>query len=193
MIVPIKGFVLAKGRLASALDPGQRADLARRMAATTLAAAGPLPVWVVCNDGGVTRWALERGAGVVWAAVDGLDASVERAVELIGHRYRRLIVAHADLPRARDLSWLADAADDEVVVVTDRVEDGSNVVSLPTGHGFRFAYGPGSGPRHLERAREAGLRGRMVQDDDLSWDVDHPDDLAALTALADHQNEGTVP
>ena len=47
MLVPIKGFGTAKGRLEGALDGAQRAELARRLAAGVLGAAAPLPTWVV--------------------------------------------------------------------------------------------------------------------------------------------------
>ncbi len=50
VVVPVKAFGEAKVRLAGALDPGERARLARHMAEIVLLAAAPLPVVVVCDD-----------------------------------------------------------------------------------------------------------------------------------------------
>jgi hypothetical protein len=52
------------------------------------------------------------------------------------------------------------------------------VLAVPTGAGFRFAYGPGSFARHRGEARACGLPARIVRDDRLAWDVDLPADLA---------------
>jgi len=48
--------------------------------------------------------------------------------------------------------------------------------------GFRFAYGPGSFRRHAAEARRLGLGLRVVRDPDLAFDIDVPEDLAALDA-----------
>ena len=50
VLVPIKAFRNAKGRLAPAVSPTARADLARMMAARVLAAARPFTPFVVCDD-----------------------------------------------------------------------------------------------------------------------------------------------
>ena len=62
-------------------------------------------------------------------------------------------------------------------MVPDRHRDGTNVLSLPTGTGFRFSYGPGSFPRHDTEARRHGLVVVTLDDPDLAWDVDLPADL----------------
>jgi 2-phospho-L-lactate guanylyltransferase len=59
-------------------------------------------------------------------------------------------------------------------------DDGTNVVSLPAGSPFRFGYGPGSFRRHAAEARRLGLAVRVVRDPELAFDVDLPEDLAAL-------------
>ena len=90
----------------------------------------------------------------------------------------RLVVAHADLPLASGLAWLADI--EGVALVPDRREEGTNVISLPAGCGFSFSYGPGSFLRHREEARRTGLRWRVIRDPRLAWDVDFPSDMAAV-------------
>ncbi len=87
-----------------------------------------------------------------------------------------MIVAHADLPHAVDLAWVADF--DGVTLVPDRHDDGTNVACVPTGAGFTFAYGPGSFARHRAEAERLGLPLRVEREPHLGWDVDLPDDLA---------------
>jgi 2-phospho-L-lactate/phosphoenolpyruvate guanylyltransferase len=70
------------------------------------------------------------------------------------------------------------------VLVPDRQRKGTNVVSLPTASGFRFAYGPGSFDRHLAEARRLSLTVDIVDDPSLAWDVDVPDDLPDALAAA---------
>lgn len=180
VVIPVKAFADAKVRLAPALPATERAALARAMATTVLAAAGALPVVVVCDDVGVAVWARESGATPIDTTGLGLNGAVAAGVEhLRGIGVGRAIVAHADLPLAIDLTWAARFPG--VTLVPDRRDDGSNVLAVPTGAGFVFAYGPGSFTRHRIEARRLGLAVHVARRPDLAWDVDVPDDLVALT------------
>jgi 2-phospho-L-lactate/phosphoenolpyruvate guanylyltransferase len=182
VLVPVKAFHQAKARLAGVLDGPSRVALARRMAASVLAAAAPLPVAVVCDDRAVADWAADHGAEVLWRPGRGLDQAVADGVTALREAgRRRVVVAHADLPLATELGWVAGFPG--VTIVPDRRDDGTNVVSIPTGADFRFAYGAGSFRRHAGETRRLGLGLRVVRDAALGWDVDVPDDLAALGAL----------
>jgi 2-phospho-L-lactate guanylyltransferase len=179
VLVPVKRFGDAKVRLAPALPPDERATLAREMAAAVLRAARPLPVAVVCDDVEVAQWARTRGALVVWEPGRGLNGAVQSGVDQLARAgVRRVVVAHADLPRAAGLARLADGP--AVVLVPDRRHDGTNVAVVPSDAGFRFSYGPGSFNRHREEAHRLGLAVDVVEDPLLAFDVDVPDDLDAL-------------
>ena len=56
-------------------------------------------------------------------------------------------------------------------------DDGTNVLCIPTGVGFTFAYGPGSFTRHRDEADRLQLPYRVLRDPRLGWDVDVPADL----------------
>lgn len=194
MLIPIKSFDLAKGRLAEALDPERRALLARQMAANVIRAAVPLPVWVVCGDHHVADFARAQGAHVIWRPPKGLNRAITDGTEALASRgVVRAVIAHADLPLAVDLSFLVPSdrertdgrqADthrtNTVVLVPDRHDDGSNVMSIPLDRGFQFHYGPGSFAAHQAEAARLGLAVEVVRDERLGWDIDVPDDLAAL-------------
>jgi 2-phospho-L-lactate guanylyltransferase len=177
VVVPVKAFSAAKVRLAAALDPAERAALARRMAEVVIAAAAPLPALVVCDDDEVRAWAEGAGAQTVWCPGRGLNGAVSDGVAALRDEgVEMAIVAHADLPLASRLDWVAEFPG--VSLVPDRRLDGTNVVAVPTDVGFGFSYGAGSFARHRTEAARLGLPARIVHDPFLAWDVDLPADLA---------------
>jgi 2-phospho-L-lactate guanylyltransferase len=180
VVVPIRAFALGKARLADALDPAERAALARRLAERVLQAAAPLPVVVVSSDPDVRDWAVRQHATVLDdpGTLDDAAAAGRDHFRAAG-RSR----AHADLPDARGLDRLArDGARPVVALVPCHRDDGTPVLSVPTASEFHFAYGPGSFRRHAAEARRLGLGLRVVRDRDLAFDVDVPDDLVDLAA-----------
>ena len=134
----------------------------------------------MCDDEGVADFAAAAGATVLWTPGLGLDGAVQEGVtRLAAAGIDRAVVAHADLPRVDGLADFAGGVD-PVVLAPDRRNDGTNVLAVPTGAGFRFAYGPGSFSRHLAEAERLGLTARVIHDDRFAWDVDLPADLEGL-------------
>ncbi len=185
VLVPVKGFRLAKGRLADRLSESQRHELARNMAAQVVKAAGSLPVRVVCDNDEVADWARSAGAEVLWIEAKGLNPAVTAAVAALeaehpgadGTGPGHVLIAHADLPHAETLAGLAEAG--TVTIVPDRHLDGTNVMALPLRTGFEFHYGAGSFAAHCEEALRRGLDLRVRRVRALEFDVDTPDDFDA--------------
>jgi 2-phospho-L-lactate guanylyltransferase len=183
VVVPIRAFALGKARLADVLEPADRVALSRRWAERVLHAAAPLPVVVVTSDPAVREWAERHEVAVLTdpGTLDGAAAVGREHFRAAG--CTRAVIAHADLPFARDLDRLArDGAQPVVAVVPCHRDDGTPVLSVPTASEFRFAYGPASFRRHAAEARRLGLALRVVRDRDLAFDVDVPDDLVDLAA-----------
>ena len=180
VLVPVKAFRAAKARLAGALPDDVRAELAKWMAGRVLAAAAPLPVFVVCDDEQVASWADGQGATVLWRPGLGLNAAVTDGVAALAEKgVERVVVAHSDLPLVSRLDHLGDSElEGRVVLVPDLREDGTNVISLPSASGFRFGYGAGSFARHVLEARSLGLSVEVLQEISLALDLDTPADLA---------------
>ena len=185
VLVPIKAFSEAKVRLAPVLNAADRAALARSLAGGVIAAAGPVPVSVVCDDREVAEWATTQGASVIWTPARGLNAAVAEGVTALASQGVALVtVAHADLPLVTTLAGLGRPA--TAVLAPDRRGDGTNVIAIPTDCGFSFSYGAGSFRRHLAEARRVGLDVEVVERADLAWDVDIPDDLGPVSPPAAH-------
>lgn len=182
--IPIRAFALGKARLAEHLPVDVRAELARRWAEQVVTAARDLPTVVVSSDDEVREW-----AGSLQCAVIDDPGSLDRAADagrawVAARGLGRVVVAHADLPRARSFApVMRDLARPVVTLVPCHRDDGTPVLSVPVDLDFRFSYGPGSFRRHAAEARRIGAGLRVVRDADLAFDVDLPEDLAALDTL----------
>jgi 2-phospho-L-lactate guanylyltransferase len=180
-LVPVKAFRQAKRRLGAALSDDERVRLVRSMAEHVVTACAPLPVAVVCDDEEVAEWAASHGAAVVWTPGEGLNGAVGTGVRrLAATGVEWVTVAHGDLPRARGLGDLAPFAG--VTLVPDRRDDGTNVLRLPAGCDFEFAYGAGSFRAHRAEATRLGLSVRILRVPDLAYDVDWPADVVELAS-----------
>ena len=180
VVIPLRAFANGKARLATVLDDLERTALARSMADCVVEACGTLPALVVSSALEVHAWAATRGLEMVEDPGAGLDAAAREGAEWFRARgFDRVIVAHADLPRARPgaLEPFAAVAPGDVVIVPSHRDDGTPVLSIPVHPPFPFAYGVGSAHRHEQIARELGLAVRLVRDDELGYDVDLPEDL----------------
>ncbi len=176
--MPVKGFGAAKRRLGGVLTDEGRADLARRMAERVVAAAGRLPVHIVCDDDAVAVWAESVGAQVLWRPGHGLNGAVADGVASLAKLgFTDVAVAHADLPLAVALERAILPG--LITLVPDRHDVGTNVIALPAALPFRFGYGAASFRRHLAEARRHGLGVRVWREPALGLDVDLPEDLAA--------------
>jgi 2-phospho-L-lactate/phosphoenolpyruvate guanylyltransferase len=177
VLIPVKRFADAKGRLRSLLANDERAELARWLAARVVRAASPLPVFVACDDEAVAGWAEAAGANVLWSPGLGLNGAVDAGrATIAGKGFEHVIIAHSDLPLAEDLAPLA--IERTITLVPDRRRNGTNVLALPLAVDLPAAYGGGSFARHFAAAVATGCRVEVRPDPRLSLDVDTPDDLA---------------
>ncbi len=186
-VVPVKGLLHAKTRLASRLSPAQRADLARDMLAhvldaldqseaiTAIAVISPrleelrLPAGVTLllqSENGLNAL-LEQGRD--WAASQGADA---------------LLLAFADLPLLfpADINSMVRLGepDHTVELAPDRHDQGTNLMLLHPPTLIPFSFGPNSYEAHRAAALTAGAKLEVYRSPGTSLDIDTPDDLACL-------------
>ncbi|MCE2735424.1 MAG: 2-phospho-L-lactate guanylyltransferase [Acidimicrobiaceae bacterium] len=186
VVIPVKSFTLAKGRLSDTLTPAERETLATECATTVLRAASPLPAYVVCSDPVVAEWATSHGAHVVQCLTPGLDVAVAAGRDAAhADGCDHIVVAHADLPLARSFEHVA--REGIVTMITDRHSDGTNVLSFPIASDFSTAYGPGSFENHKQIAVNAHLHFEVLHDPDLELDLDTADDLTELHRRTNHE------
>jgi 2-phospho-L-lactate/phosphoenolpyruvate guanylyltransferase len=203
VLVPVKRFRAAKGRLTGTLSDDDRDRFARWMATGVIGAASEFPTFVACDDDEVARWAEHHGAEVIWGEGLGLNGAVDDGIEQITkHGFDHVIVAHADLPRPATITTVARPGC--ITLVPDRRRDGTNVMAFPTRSPLRASYGGGSFGRHLSQALELANSRPVIpksapqdpshgasaddfrntvsvevrSDPDLSLDLDTPADLS---------------
>lgn len=179
VLVPVKAFAAAKGRLGTVLDAPARARLAASMAANVLRAAAPLPVCVACDDDDVAAFAEAHGAIVAWTPGLGLNGAVERGVALLAQLGAAYVtIVHGDLPNAVGIGALEHF--DGVTIAPDRARRGTNLLRVPTDRLFTMQFGRGSLERHLAECARRGIECLVLRRDDLAFDVDLPQDLTEL-------------
>ncbi|MXW42045.1 MAG: 2-phospho-L-lactate guanylyltransferase [Acidimicrobiia bacterium] len=182
VLIPVKSFTTAKHRLAPTLGTTEREDLARHMATHVVACAGSLPVAVVCDTPNVRSWAISIDTQVIWCPNTGLNNAVRCGVnQLRDAGYKRIIVAHGDLPLAGLLEPLGDWPG--ITLAPDHRNDGTNVIALPSDSDFQFQYGAGSFQRHLAEAQRTGCSLRVLRNPSFGLDIDIPEDLQILAGL----------
>ncbi len=177
VLVPVKRFTAAKGRLAGVLADSDRARLAEWMASGVLDVVAEIPTFVACDDEEVATWAQRMGAQVIWGADLGLNGAVDDGVaHIISSGYDQVLISHADLALPRALLDVARAGC--ITLVPDRRHDGTNVMSFPASHPLQAAYGGGSFDRHLHQALAMSTAAVEVRNDpELSLDLDTSRDL----------------
>ncbi len=183
-VVPLRAPGVGKTRLASVLDPAQRARLAGAMLGDVARALGDSAIdGIVVAAGGPPAAAAAAALGLE-VALDpaegrGLDTVIAAAVGTRARTHDVLVVA-ADLPclTGAEIDTVLDT--DAEVVIAPTTGGGTGGLLRRPGTRMATAYGPGSAARHLELARAAGVRAVTRHLDGFTHDVDTFTDLIAL-------------
>jgi 2-phospho-L-lactate guanylyltransferase len=199
IIIPVKSLQDGKSRLAAALPAQDRHALNLRLLRHTLDQVAELKdiadVHVVSRSPDVLADAFRRKfATCLEPAACDLNGAVT-----LGVQHARAAGASEAMILPIDLPWLSAAglrsaiadfhASADVMIVTDKAGDGTNLMlwrPIETAH---FQYGVGSAARHAAHARSLGLRVAVREDHALSFDLDTPADLA----LWQHRVAGLAP
>lgn len=173
-VLPLKRFDRAKERLrASNVDAVT--ELAQRLATDVIVSCRPRHTIVLSESDEITVFATALGCEVLHSDATGLNDAVQRAYGALTSRFERLIIVHGDLRDPEGLGRFDP--DDDITIVTDHRGLGTNVMALPTGLDFRFAYGADSASLHVQEAERLGIRATVIADSPWRFDVDEPDDL----------------
>lgn len=182
--MPVKRFAAAKRRLASVLDPQQRAALAQLLAEGVVGASKGLSIAVVCDDEGVAAWAEQLGLIVLFEPRQGLNGAVAAGFQTLHQQMQaeRIAVVHSDLAYPNGLHRVLGF--EGITLVPDHAGDGTNVLVLPSSLDFHFSYGKGSFRRHRQSAEffrdHHKIALRVLRDPALQIDVDTAADVALL-------------
>jgi len=178
-VIPLKGFDIAKGRLAPVLDHQQRSSLARATAdhVASACAEGGFDLTIVTGDEAVTKWATGHSAEVIPDPAQGLDAACNAGIAAGTGSW---IVVHGDLPLL-DAATMRRARDVLVAgrpVIAPSRDGGTNLLGGKSR--IRLSYGPGSFHRHLAVLSELP---DVLTGIESIIELDTPADLSAAADL----------
>jgi 2-phospho-L-lactate guanylyltransferase len=192
VVIPAKGFNGAKQRLATLLQPHERARLAQAMLTDTLTACchaqGLIGVGVVTCDRGVAEVVESLGAEVLWEPqAQGHSQAVAFGVHVCTQRgIASMLTMPADVPllTAADVEAMVHVSPPLVpVVLTPNRDDlGTNALRLSPPDCLPLAFGHDSFQRHLRLAAERHLAVAVRRLPRLALDIDAPEDLALFAA-----------
>ena len=175
VVVPLKRVSDAKQRLRR--DGVVDVDaLVWRLARGVIEATRGRPTFVVTEDAGVAEFASSLSVETLMSSARTLSEAVRDAYDRLGDTFARVLVVHADLIEPAGLGDFEPG--DGITLVADRHRLGTNVLALPTGLDFRFAYGPHSLERHRLEASRLDIECAVITDSPWSWDVDVAQDLS---------------
>ena len=151
------------------------AKIAEDLARGVLSSCPPRTVIVVSEDPAVAHFATSLGVEVWTSAASNLNDAVQGAYEGLRKRFDRLIVVHGDLRYPEGLGSFEP--EPGITLFADHHGVGTNVLVLPTGLDFHFAYGADSLRRHVDEAERLHVSYRVDTQSPWRFDVDEPSDL----------------
>jgi 2-phospho-L-lactate/phosphoenolpyruvate guanylyltransferase len=187
-VVPVKELDAAKGRLSARLGPRERRELVLAMLDDVLVALsqtrGLSGMMVVTREVEIASIAVRFGAEVLEEPVhagDGYTHAVEHAVRELERRNEpAMLSVPGDVPAVtpQEITEILGAvADTAVILVPSRDERGTNAALVRPPGALPLRFGEPSFVRHLESARQLGLRAEVLRLPGLSLDLDTPADL----------------
>ncbi|MBN9390181.1 MAG: 2-phospho-L-lactate guanylyltransferase [Chloroflexi bacterium] len=205
VIVPVKALVEAKSRLSPVLTTAQRRNLAFQMAGHTLCVLqtlqkkGLIAGFVTVSRDPVVRTLTQKYGGVFLPEkISGtspdvaLNAALTQAARWTTATYSpdALLILHSDLPflRWEDLANLlrhaqAQPGQEIALLSPDRHGRGTNSLFLrpPALLNFEFLFGENSFKKYQDFIKGAGLEPTLYPLPNLGFDLDYPEDLAAIS------------
>jgi 2-phospho-L-lactate guanylyltransferase len=188
-ILPIKTLDAAKQRLAEELDPRPRRALVEAMFSDVLVALRRATlvdqVLVVSRDHNAQRIAGGYGAMIAEDEDEGHNGAAGRGVaQALELGMDRALLVPGDCPlldpTELDALIARPVGAPSMLVVPDRHGTGTNALLLTPPDALASSFGPGSHDRHHEHAAAAGVIVETVEVPSLAFDVDTPEDLAAI-------------
>jgi 2-phospho-L-lactate guanylyltransferase len=184
-IVPVKPLHEGKSRLSPILSVDERrqlnAFLMRRSFDLLAAFPGITQSIAISGDDAVAAEAKARGIAFLNDEVRDLNAALGTATRTaMAQGATAILVLPVDLPLATSDTLKRIVPREDVgnvcLIVPDRRRTGTNMLYVSPPRDDIFRFGPGSLELHREAAAALGYQTQIVDEPDLSLDIDEPDD-----------------
>jgi 2-phospho-L-lactate guanylyltransferase len=191
-LVPVKALRHSKSRLRPMLSDGQREALVLAMLEDILRLLAGVPAIaataVVSPDADVLAFARGLGAQPIQEPprTRGLNAALAFASDVLSREGASgLLVLPADVPlaTAADIETILNGIDtNPSIVLCPSRSGGTNALALRPPGTIPFRFGHRSSATHEREARARGLTLTLLPLPRLAFDIDRPQDLAAVLA-----------
>jgi 2-phospho-L-lactate guanylyltransferase len=199
-IIPVKGLVESKSRLARSLSPQDKKKLIIALLEDVLIAVQESQIFsrvlVVSQDPYVEKEANLPNGTFLHQDGQGLNAGVRQSTHFaIREKASSVAVVLADIPmlESRDLRELYSVGGAaQRVVLAPSLKGGTNVMVREPPGVIAPAYGRWSFSTHLRAAQKTGFAVYSVSNPRLSFDVDTLEDLIAIARKDPHGKTRTA-
>ena len=193
IVVPIRSFTYAKTRV----DPNPsdlKASMISQSAGAVIEAARAYPTFVLTKDNVVTTWAHERGTKVITELGRGLNAELNYAGNFLqNHGFTRMVIALADVPLVSSFDIEQAASAPDFWIVSDRSQNGTNLLGLELPIKIALSFGPQSFASHRSEISRTKGEVEVITSSYACYDLDTPADIEALVAVLNSDNDGLSP
>ena len=190
-LIPVKGFDRGKSRLSDVLPPRERAAFTRELfehVVRVLRESPSIDGIAIVSDSQEAREHAERLGAVALEDPEGNQGLADVVDAALGDLEARgatsVLVCMSDLPElaAEDVESVGRQLEEaDVVLVPDLLQRGTNLIALKPPSVLPSCLGhDDSLQRHRDLARDLGLTVSVQLRSGISFDVDHPRDLARL-------------
>jgi len=190
-LIPVKGFDRGKSRLSDVLPPHERAAFTRELfehVVRVLRDSPSIDGIAMVSDSQEARDHAERLGAVPLEDAEGNQGLADVVDAALGDLEARgassVLICMSDLPElaTEDVESVGRQLEEaDVVLVPDLLQQGTNVIAVKPPTVLPSCLGhDDSLQRHRDLARDLGLTVSVQLRSGISFDVDHPRDLARL-------------
>jgi 2-phospho-L-lactate guanylyltransferase len=186
--LPLRSLHDGKRRLAHHFSADERRQMIMTMCGTVAGAlreSGVITqIGLVSGDAAALDFGRSLGLVPIQERIHDLNSALRTAGEWAAERADEHLIVLPDLPLLSpdDIRGVVESADaaPSLVACPDRTRTGTNMLMLRPCGCIPPLFGLNSLQRHLAAARAAGAAVRLHDSPGTSWDIDTPEDLAAL-------------
>lgn len=189
-IIPVKPLRRGKSRLAGILTSSQREVLNEYLLGSVLDCIKTIElidhIIVISYDPAALSFARKYGA---YTVLENRNTNINRALRratmaAMAYGATKLLILPADLPLVTETDIREFLALEEepplMAIAPDRKMFGTNAMLINPLGAIKYNYGEWSFRKHIEQAERKGIKVKILQNKNISFDLDIPDDWELL-------------
>jgi 2-phospho-L-lactate guanylyltransferase len=197
-IIPVKPLRRGKSRLSGILSSNQREALNEYLLTSILECLKSIDTIdhriVISYDPTALAVSRKFGANTV---LENRNTNINRALRratmaAIAYGATKLLILPADLPLVSEtdlLEFLAlESGQTQMIIAPDRKMDGTNALFINPIGAIKYNFGEWSYRKHIEQAERKGIDVSILQNKNLAFDLDVPEDWELLRTLDSEKN-----